>query len=118
MARARMRRVMLSSLAILAVLALVLAALRVYEQNRVAARIKISSPNGIASLEKVRLGGVDQWIQIRGHDRTKPILLFLHSGPGFPQTPFSYVNAALEKEFVVVHWDQRGAGKSYSFSIP
>jgi proline iminopeptidase len=91
---------------------------RFYLQRRTADRIKIASPAGIASLENVRLGGVDQWIQIRGENRAKPILLFLHSGPGFPEMPFSHVNAALEKEFVVVQWDQRGAGKSYSSSIP
>jgi pimeloyl-ACP methyl ester carboxylesterase len=92
--------------------------LRAVWQHQVAEWIKIVSPNGIDSLEKVPLGGVDQWIQIRGEDRTKPILLFLHSGPGFPEMPFSHVNARLETEFVVVHWDQRGAGKSYSSSIP
>ena len=93
------------------------AVLRFYLQRTTADRIKIISPAGIASLERVRLGGVEQWIQIRGEDRAKPVLLFLHSGPGFPEMPFSYVNAALEKEFVVVQWDQRGAGKSYSSSI-
>ena len=113
-----MKRAMFWVIAILALLTLALFALRAYAQNRVAKRIAITSRNGIASLEKVRLGGIDQWIQIRGHDRTKPILLFLHSGPGFPEMPFSHVNAALEKEFVVVQWDQRGAGKSYSSSIP
>jgi pimeloyl-ACP methyl ester carboxylesterase len=87
-------------------------------QRKTAERIRIVSPTGVASLEKVLLGGVDQWIQIRGEDRTKPILLFLHSGPGFPEMPFSHVNAPLEHEFVVVNWDQRGAGKSYSSSIP
>lgn len=87
-------------------------------QRKTAEQIKIVSPAGIASLEKVRLGGAEQWIQIRGDDRAKPILLFLHSGPGFPEMPFAHVNAALEKDFVVVQWDQRGAGKSYSSSIP
>lgn len=102
-------------------LALIVAALaleRLYEQHKTTARIRITSPNGIHSIEKVRLGGVDQWIQIRGVDRSKPILLFLHGGPGFPQMPFSHLNAALENDFVVVQWDQRGAGKSYSWSIP
>jgi pimeloyl-ACP methyl ester carboxylesterase len=87
-------------------------------QCTISSRIKLGYPAGIASLEKVRLGGVDQWIQIRGEDRAKPILLFLHSGPGFPEMPFAHVNAALEKDFVVVQWDQRGAGKSYAPSIP
>jgi proline iminopeptidase len=113
-----MKRVMTCSLAILLCVAAALVLFRRYEQRRVANRIAIKSLSGIASLEKIRLGGVDQWIQIRGQDRSKPILLFLHSGPGFPQMPFSHVNAALEREFVVVHWDQRGAGKSYSSSIP
>ncbi len=113
-----MKRVMVWSVAIIALLMLALAAFRSYEQCQVAKRIEITAPNGIASLEKVRLGGVDQWIQIRGDDRAKPILLFLHSGPGFPEMPFSHVNAALEKDFVIVQWDQRGAGKSYSSSVP
>lgn len=95
-----------------------LALFRVHLQHNVAERTKITKPGGVASLEKIRLGGVDQWIQIRGEDRTRPILLFLHGGPGFPQMPFSHLNAELEKDFVVVEWDQRGAGKSYSRSIP
>lgn len=98
-------------LVVLGVLALLL--WRTVAQHRTANRIGMESPNGIASLEKIRLGGVDQWILIRGWDRSKPLLLFLHGGPGFPEMPFAHVNADLERDFVVVHWDQRGAGKSY-----
>ena len=105
-----------AALAFLAVTALVI--LRLSWQQRTAAQIRVAAPPGIASLEKIRLGGIEQWIQIRGHDRAKPLLLFLHGGPGFPQMPFAHLNAELEKHFVVVHWDQRGAGKSYSSAIP
>ncbi len=91
---------------------------RALAQHRTAERIRIEPPGGINALEKIRLGGIEQWIQIRGHDRAKPLLLFLHGGPGFPQMPFAHLNAELEKHFVVVHWDQRGAGKSYSSAIP
>jgi pimeloyl-ACP methyl ester carboxylesterase len=66
-------------------------------------------------MKMVNLGGSDQFVRIRGDDRTRPFLLFLHGGPGLPSMPFAGWDAALEKEFVVVHWDQRGAGKSYSF---
>ena len=105
-----------AALAFLAVTALVI--LRLSWQQRTAAQIRVAAPPGIASLEKIRLAGLDQWIHIRGHDRAKPLLLFLHGGPGFPQMPFAHLNAELEKHFVVVHWDQRGAGKSYSSAIP
>ncbi len=91
---------------------------RVFAQRRVAETIAIPAGQGINSLETIRLGGVDQSVLIRGWDRTKPLLLFLHGGPGFPQMPFAHLNAELEKHFVVVHWDQQGAGKSYSWSIP
>lgn len=68
---------------------------------------------GIAREEKIMLGGIEQTIFIRGRDRGQPVLLFLHGGPGLPEMPFSHANAELERDFIVVHWDQRGAGKSF-----
>ncbi|MBN2413534.1 alpha/beta hydrolase [candidate division KSB1 bacterium] len=82
---------------------------------------RIAEPAGIHSLEKVTLGGVDQWILIRGRDRTKPVLLFLHGGPGsalFPRARDLGVGLNLEKHAVMVYWEQRGTGKSYNSSIP
>jgi pimeloyl-ACP methyl ester carboxylesterase len=65
-----------------------------------------------------RLGGVDQWVMIRGEDLANPPLICLHGGPGFSETwLLRYFNAALEKSFTVVYWDQRGAGKSFHPSI-
>jgi pimeloyl-ACP methyl ester carboxylesterase len=79
----------------------------------------IRTRNGVSSLEQVILGGVKQWVLIRGEDASNPILLFLHGGPGTPMTPVAHhFGRPLERHFVVVHWDQRGAGKSYSPAIP
>jgi pimeloyl-ACP methyl ester carboxylesterase len=74
--------------------------------------LAIGGPNPIAQLIPARIGGMTQWVLIRGADRTRPILLWLHGGPGSAQMPLHHVSAALERDFVVVHWDQRGAGKS------
>lgn len=71
-------------------------------------------PGSIATLEKIKLGGVDQWLIIRGHDVNKPVLLFLSGGPGASEAArVLRYNQELEKHFVVVILEQRGCGKSY-----
>lgn len=105
----------------LALLLLTVAALllwRAAAQERVARNVALSVPPGIDRLELVSLGGLRQWISLRGRNAGRPVLLFLHGGPGFPQMPFMENNALLERDFVVVQWDQRGAGKSFDPSIP
>jgi len=90
--------------------------LRFIGEQRIAAQTRIRSPIGVESLERVTLGGIPQWILVRGWDRRNPILLFLHGGPGFSETAVARLfSTRLEHEFTVVHWDQRGAGKSYRF---
>ena len=74
----------------------------------------IVSENGIASLEPVVLGGVEQWVLIRGYDVSNPVLVFLHGGPGSPAMPYARFSfGGLARDFTVVSWDQRGCGKSY-----
>ena len=72
-------------------------------------------PGSIAKLERVALNGRDQWISIRGHDVNKPVLLFLAGGPGGSQlAPVRRTLSGLEEHFVVVNWEQPGAGKSFN----
>ncbi len=76
-------------------------------------------PKSVAEVGYCRLGGVDQWVMIRGENLANPALIHLHGGPGFSETRLlRHFNSDLERHFTVVYWDQRGAGKSYSRSIP
>jgi pimeloyl-ACP methyl ester carboxylesterase len=62
----------------------------------------------------VTLGGIEQWITIRGANRTNPVLLVVHGGPGDAQSSLRSTYAVYEKDFTIVQWDQRGAGKTYA----
>jgi pimeloyl-ACP methyl ester carboxylesterase len=79
----------------------------------------IVAPDGIERAETVRIGGIDQFVTIRGVDRRNPVLLILHGGPGDVETPLAWWNTReLEEYFTVVEWDQRGAGKTYLINDP
>jgi proline iminopeptidase len=80
---------------------------------------RIVTPEGVEQLQAVRIGGIRQWVSIRGFDRRNPVLLVLHGGPGYTAMPSSwYFSRGWEEYFTVVHWDQRGAGKTYAANDP
>jgi len=68
----------------------------------------------------VRIGGIDQWITIKGAHRSNPIILFVHGGPGNAMSPFAdqVYGADWKERFTLVQWDQRGAGRTYGKSGP
>lgn len=79
----------------------------------------LAVPGSIAVIETVKINGLDQKIIIRGYDTTKPVLLYLHGGPGSPEFPLvRECGSDIEEMFVVCYWEQRGAGLSYSGNIP
>jgi pimeloyl-ACP methyl ester carboxylesterase len=62
----------------------------------------------------VRIGGMEQWVRIKGSSCAHPIVVLVHGGPGNPTTPFAdSVYQPWEKDFTIVQWDQRGAGMTY-----
>ncbi len=74
----------------------------------------IEGERAVAELTTVELGGAEQWVLIRGRDRRNPMVLWLHGGPGMPAMYLAHAfQRELERDFVVVHWDRPGAGKSY-----
>ena len=61
----------------------------------------------------VPLGGIEQFVTIRGDDRANPVLLHVHGGPGIAFSAFAADFAPYEADFTVVQWDQRGAGCTF-----
>ncbi|MDB5959782.1 MAG: alpha/beta hydrolase fold protein [Massilia sp.] len=62
----------------------------------------------------LRIGGIEQWVRIKGGSCAKPVILVVHGGPGNPNTPFAdNLFKAWEKDFTIVQWDQRGAGMTF-----
>src|SRR5262245_631401 len=62
----------------------------------------------------IELGGEKQYVEITGSSMVHPVLLFLHGGPGWPQTPhLRYFNGELTKSMIIVAWEQSGCGQSY-----
>lgn len=88
-------------------------------RNRNAQDYAITTPNGIDEARYVEVGGIEQWITIRGEDRKNPVLLLLHGGPGDATNPWGYAGfRSWLKTFTVIQWDQRGAGRTLGRNGP
>lgn len=74
----------------------------------------IKSKQGIQESSFIEIGGIQQFISIRGEDKENPLVIFLHGGPGSPMTFVSHnYQKDLEKDFTFVNYDQRGCGRTY-----
>ena len=73
----------------------------------------ITTPNGIDEAKYLQIGGIEQWVTIRGEDRANPVVLVLHGGPGDATNPYGYAYfRTWLATYTVVQWDQRGAGRT------
>ena len=94
-------------------------ALVTFIRARNAEQYAIRSANGIDEARFVPIGGIEQWVTIRGQDRANPVLLFLHGGPGDVTSCWALtLFAPWEEHFTVVQWDERGAGRTLKKSGP
>lgn len=74
-----------------------------------------SAPEPISEYKFISLGGVSQYVEISANASDNPILLFIHGGPAWPQTPqLRYFSSELAEKYTLVIWEQRGAGKSHA----
>lgn len=79
----------------------------------------VTAPHAIDEGRYVIVGGIEQWITIRGEDVHNPVLLLLHGGPGDATNPWGYAGfRSWLKYFTVVQWDQRGAGRTLGKNGP
>ncbi|HET9391431.1 MAG TPA: alpha/beta hydrolase [Steroidobacteraceae bacterium] len=67
----------------------------------------------------VQIGGIEQWVAVRGDDSAAPVIVVVHGGPGAAWSGMVVPQfAAWEKKFTLVLWDQRGAGRTFGKSGP
>lgn len=77
---------------------------------------KISGDNSISELRSVMVNGTELEVMIRGVNKNNPIVIFVHGGPCCSEIPYiRRYQEMLEQNFTIVHYDQRGSGKSYRF---
>lgn len=67
----------------------------------------------------IPVGGIEQWVTIHGDSCANPVILFLHGGPGNTLSPFAEaIYGSWGRDFTLVQWDQRGAGRTFGRSAP
>jgi len=70
-------------------------------------------PNGIDEAFYAPIRGREEYVAIRGEDKSNPVILLLHGGPGFGNEPDAPTFRPYEKTYTLVMWDQPGAGRTF-----
>jgi len=85
------------------------------------AEAKTKTKTGTKNIDEagfVSINGIQQWVTIKG-DTSKPAILFIHGGPGSTMSPYAEnVYGDWQKDFIIIQWDQRGAGKTFGVNAP
>lgn len=77
---------------------------------------EITEENSISELRRIEIKDTGITVMIRGNNRDNPVILFVHGGPCCSEIPYvRKYQKLLEQDFTIVHYDQRGSGKSYHF---
>ncbi len=108
------KKKMLILFIILCTIILLVALLVVFFRIHNSLKVKIHTDTGIQENIYIKIGDMEQYLQIRGEDRSNPIILWLHGGPGFPLTYLTYYyQTELEKDYTIVCPEQRGCGRTF-----
>jgi pimeloyl-ACP methyl ester carboxylesterase len=76
----------------------------------------IKGEDSVSELSKVSINGTKLEVMVRGKDIDNPVIIFVHGGPSCSEIPYiRKYQDLLEQKFTIVHYDQRGSGKSYQF---
>ena len=93
---------------------LILLIICIVKRRKNIAAFRLDGEGSIDFSGYIELGGIKQYVSVRGESDRNPILLFLHGGPGAPVSCVSYCyQRPLERSLTVVNWDQRGSGRTY-----
>lgn len=84
----------------------------------VCAQENVSNTNHLREDRFIPINGIEQWVTIRGNS-TRPVVLFIHGGPGSALSPYSdAIYKSWEEEFILVQWDQRGTARTFGSNAP
>jgi len=79
----------------------------------------VAQETSIDEKKFVVIGGIEQWITIKGTDMADPVILFIHGGPGSPSSPYSEaIFGDWENDFILANWDQRGTARTFGRNAP
>jgi len=98
---------------VVAALVVVVVGVHIATRWRIGQRLVIDSPNGIDEAFFATVNGREEHVRIRGQDKSNPVVLLVHGGPGFSNEPDTVLLLPYEQTYTLVQWDQPGAGRTF-----